>query len=407
MATIGEALPPGEPEAEAERAPPSKVGEHASVSPDAKYLRGGAADGQKSQQTVVVTKFSTTKGQKYAMVSPLHGGLHFRVSVDKLISLGVVTPPITDTKKKKSPAMSEEVKAGYALMIQEFDCAESDLFKTPEEVFQFLSLQLGEDVRQWSDPTPCDPTFLAPNALIIDWIYENTKVFLNPQFTKTDPFLEKAIAEMERGHVSEVLLLFDAEKFFGRVGSAFMLKISEWQRRVKWSILSATDSISGCAHKWMKWRGAVSGKAGPRFGVVLILLSKGEGEVFCPALPEAAAYISGLRIKKTPDSSARSIDNLSKQMSGASLGDSSMSAAAAGRSLASEFEQVVAHPKEEEADEGEEERCVSCHVLYGREDIIFTNIPGHEVGTFADYICHACVFAIADGDIMTPAKISA
>ena len=182
-----------------------------------------------------------------------------------------------------------------------------------------------------------------------------------------------------------------------------MLKISEWQRRVKWSILSATDSISGCAHKWMKWRGAVSGKAGPRFGVVLILLSKGEGEVFCPALPEAAAYISGLRIKKTPDSSPRAIDDLSKQMSGASLGDSSMSAAAAGRSLASEFEQVVAHC----ADEGEEERCVSCHVLYGREDIIFTNIPGHEVGTFADYICHACVFAIADGDIMTPAKISA
>ena len=141
----------------AQGAHPFVVGQSVKISPQARYLRGDAALAKASSEELVITSLGRGRGGRagkdpYAVVSSKNSP-PFQIAAKKLVQLS--------EGGTECAAPSEVVHPGYKSMMSEFSCSPSHLFKTPPEVKHFASIQLKEDVFEWADPTPIDPTFLA------------------------------------------------------------------------------------------------------------------------------------------------------------------------------------------------------------------------------------------------------
>jgi|GEM_PF-1963536 len=143
--------------------------------------------------------------------------------------VGVSERYVTDAKRiqTEAPHLLPEIKAGHTTITQaistlkggksheKFISAKTDEHYTPKDILDAVVECMGA-----IDLDPCSNSRKNPNVpaakhftlhedgLKKDW---NGRIFINPPFSETKPFLQKLIQEMEDGHTTEAISLTKAD----------------------------------------------------------------------------------------------------------------------------------------------------------------------------------------------------
>ena len=87
---------------------------------------------------------------------------------------------------------------------------ERDHQRTPDYVFNYASKRWGPfevDLAARADNTKCDYYYDEEiNSLSVDWYKEFSKGWLNPPFSKMDPWIEKIILEAKKGFNTTMIM---------------------------------------------------------------------------------------------------------------------------------------------------------------------------------------------------------
>jgi hypothetical protein len=142
--------------------------------------------------------------------------------------VGVGERYVSDAKRiqKEAPHLLPEIKAGHTTITQaintlkgkdheKFITSKTDEHYTPKDILDAVVSCMGEiDLDPCSNSrkkpnVPASSHFTAEdNGLKKDW---HGRVFINPPFSETKPFLQKLIQEMELGHIPEAISLTKAD----------------------------------------------------------------------------------------------------------------------------------------------------------------------------------------------------
>jgi len=164
----------------------------------------------------------------------------------------------------------------------------NDFFATPPSAHAYMHTMTGIQTATAFDPVPeRHPYGEDYDARTAGW---ESPFFCNMPFSQTEIFIEKAVSEVEKG--KEGIIMFDAEKYLP-FHKTFTDKLVAWQQRCQFRVLTCSEGVHGIGQTWIPWRGLLNPKLrGPRFGVVIIHLVQGSGEVLLPVTADAKALIA-------------------------------------------------------------------------------------------------------------------
>lgn len=87
-----------------------------------------------------------------------------------------------------------------------------DLWETPDEIVEYLAERYGKydlDAAATEDNKKCDKFYSKETNCLKRWWGSNKHVWLNPPYSNPDPFIKKAIEQMEHGNQIDILLPAD------------------------------------------------------------------------------------------------------------------------------------------------------------------------------------------------------